>query len=585
MLAEACIDHGVPEREVSSGWLRVTAHGRPAEQWLPEVFLGRLPASQRDIVVCAAVPKVLTLELTRRLLETSGIDAPVDWWASLCRHSFVRYAQVCEPASLRYIHQMARAAILTHLDRQEPARLLALHREAADYYERLSHFAEEAYHRFASGDYSLAGRWQDALTSARRNHDIGYASRVLDAVTAQEQIIRITRENPALVIEAEYQQGLLEYTQDRYEAAIEWLTSALRGFQTLGDDPGESRSHRWLAVLHCYLANYPAAMSAARQAMDTARRAGDAKLLLDAHSVAGMIYGEQGNLRKALSHYSAALRLARQAGDVSEESGALQEVSGILLVMEQRADAARYLDLAEQAAGGSPKDLAMCYYLRGWHELQLSHPAQAVDPLRQALRLTRVTGNRGDVGWSLRPVATALILIGRQDDARPCIAEALEIFGELGNRPGQCLMHCLAALADLCANQYQSAQVEMQAADLLSRGIPNSQTTGWVKLVRSAVDAVSGLAEWPASVQDALAELERRSPSWLTAGELTMIGDVLILAGAHEVARRYLQYALLYARRSGGVDRTREIRDRLAEVRASHGDRPRSTKEVGGLLE
>ena len=570
MLAEACSRKGEPDLSVSPDWLRAAAHGRPAEQWLPEVFLGRLPVVERDIVVCAAVPKDLSLELTRRLLEVSGVGVPVGWWDNLCRYSFVRFARDRGPDGHRYIHRMARAAILTHLDQQEPERLLALHREAADYYQRLSRFAEEAYHRFASGDYSLVERWQETLAQARRHHDIGFALRVLDAVTAPEQIIRIARDNQRLVVEAEYQQGQLEYTQDRFDAAIEWVTSALHGFRSLGDDRGETRSHRSLAVCRCYLGNYAAAIDAVKQALAAALRADDAKLLLDAHSVAGMIYSEQGTWNRALSHYSAALRLARQVGDRGEESGTLREVSSALFAMDRRTDAARYLELAQQAAEGSPEDLAMCQYQRGWNELLLGDPAQALDPLEQQLRIIRATGNRRDLAWGLRPVATALILLGRPDDARQCIAEALTIFDQLGDRSGQCLMHCLTALADLSSLQYQSALSETHAARMLIRGIPDSSITGWVMLVLSAVGAAMGMDGWPPDLQTAMDQLGRRSHSWLTAGELTMIGDILILAEAHEAARRYLLYALKYARQAGSRDRQREICNRLARLRALH---------------
>lgn len=566
MLTEACMGRAAPDLNVSPDWLRATAHGRPTEQWLAEVFLARLPASERDVVVCAAVPKDLSLELTRRLLEASGVDEPVGWWDSLCRYSFVRFAQEREPGGHRYIHRMARAAILTHLDRQEPERLLALHREAADYYMRLSRFAEEAYHRFASGDYGLVGRWREALSRARRYHDIGFASRVLEAVTAPEQIIRIARDNQRLVVEAEYQKGLIEYTDDRFDAAIEWLTSALRGFQGLGDDEGESRSYRFLAVLRYCLGDYPAAMDAVKQALATSRRAGDAKLLLDAHSAAGMIYEQQGIWRNALSHYSAALRFARKTGDVSEESSVLQAVSGLLFSMDRRADAARYLELARQAAEGSPEELAMCHYLRGWHELLMGNPAQALDHLEQQLRIIRATGNRRDLGWGLRPVAIALILLGRQDHARLCIEEAMGIFDDLGDRTGQCIMHCVAALADLSTAQYESAKAEMHVVRMLRRQLPDFRTTGWIPLVLSAVCAVVGAEEWTAELQEAF---DRSSQSWLTASELTMIGDVLILAEAHEVARRYLLYALKYAHRSGSRDSQREIRKRLTTLRAS----------------
>lgn len=568
MLAEACSRKGEPDLSVSPDWLRATAHGRPTEQWLPEVFLGHLPVVERDIVVCAAVPKDLSLELTRRLIEVSSVGAPVGWWENLCGYSFVRFAHDREPGGHRYIHRMARAAILTHLDQQEPERLLALHREAADYYQRLSRFAEEAYHRFASGDYSLVERWQKTLAKARRHHDIGYALRVLDAVTAPEQIIRISRDNQRLVVEAEYQQGQVEYTQHRFDAAIEWVTSALQGFWSLGDDQGESRSHRSLAVVRCYLGNYPAAIDAVKQALAAARRADDAKLLLDAHSVAGMIYSEHGTWNRALSHYSAALRLVRRVGDRSEESGILREISSLLSAIDRRTDAVRYLELAQQAAEGSPEDLAMCHYERGWNELLIGNPAQALYPLEQQIRIDRATGNRRDLAWGLRPVATALILLGRPDHARQCIAEALTIFDQLGDRTGQCLMHCLAALADLSSLHYQSALSETHAARMLIRGIPYSPTTGWVMLVLSAAGAAMGTEEWPTDLQTAMTQLGRRSHSCLTAGELTMMGDILILAEAHEAARWYFLYALKYARQARSRDRQREICNRLAHLRA-----------------
>jgi tetratricopeptide (TPR) repeat protein len=567
MLAEACIRQGVRGPEASPDWLRSTAQGRPAEHWLPEVVLARLPPSERDIVICAAVPRDLSLELTRRLLQTAGIDPPAGWWDNLCGYSFVRFAAGREPGGHRYMHRMARAAVLTHLDRQEPERLLALHRESADYYQRLSRFADEAYHRFACGDYGLVGRWQEKLYQARRQHDIGTLTGLLDAVNSPEQIIRIARHNRPLVVEVEYQQGLLEYTQDRSDEAIAHMTTALRGFQGIGDDQGESRSHRWIAIFKCYLGDYPAAVEAVGHALAAARRAGDARLLLEAHSVAGDVYGEQGISRYALSHYSAALRLARRAGHVTGESEALRAVAGVLFWMGLASDASRYLDLAQQAAEGSPDDVSMCHHLRGWFELQLGNPAGALVPLDQQLRMTRSFGNRRDIGWSLRPVATALILLGHHDDARQYIAEALQIFDELGDRSGQCLMHCLTALADLIAGHHQSAQAEAHTACLLSRGIPNSHIRGWAILVRSASSTMTGARQWQADLQESLTQFDHRSHSSLIAGELIMIADILILAGAHEAAPTYLQHALAYSRRSGHIDRQHEIRRRLTRLR------------------
>jgi len=564
MLAESCLSQAGSDLQANPDWLRTAAYGRPAEQWLPEVFLGRLPAVERDVVVCAAVPQDLSLELTRRLLAVSEVDVPVGWWDSLCRYSFVRFSQDRGPGGHRYIHRMARAAILTHLDRQEPERLLMLHREAASYYQRLSRFPEEAYHRFASGDYSLVKRWQDAIEEARRRHDIGLASRVLDAVTAPEQIIRITRDNQALVVEAEYQQGQIEFMQDRFEAAIDWITSALRGFQGFGDDHGESRSYRLLAGIRYCMGNYPQAIDAIKQALAAARRADDAKLLLNAHSTAGMIYRERGIWRNALGHYSATLRLARQTRDVGEECSALQSVSIVLFTMDRMAESSRYLELALQAAEGSPAEVATYYYLRGWRELWMGNPTEAIDPLEQQLRIVRATGNRRDLAWSLRPVATALILLGRKDHARKCIAEALAIFDELGDRSGGCLMHCLAALTHLSTGQHQSALAEVNAARMLSGGISDPQTTGWVTLVFSGVCAAIAEEECAAHLVEALAQLEQRQHNAMIFGELILVADILILGGFYTAARRYLEYAMKYARELDSSDRQHEICKRLA---------------------
>ena len=211
--------------------------------------------------------------------------------------------------------------------------------------------------------------------------------------------------------------------------------------------------------------------------------------------------------------------------------------------------------------------VAGCHYLRGWLELWMGNPAEAIDPLEQQLRITRTIGNRRDLGWSLRPVATALVLLGREGDAKKCIAEALAIFGELGDRSGQCLMHCLAALTDLSTNQHQSALAEINAARTLSRGISHPHTIGWVTLVLSAVCAAMAEGKWTTHLAEALAQLDQgqNNPPIF---DLTLIGDVLTLGGAYSVARRYLQYALKYARRSGSIDRQHEICTRLARLRA-----------------
>jgi tetratricopeptide (TPR) repeat protein len=459
MVVEECRQERLAGGHVSPEWLRAIAHDRPVEQWLPRVFLGRLSAIEREVVICAAVPQILHLELIGHLLRKSGVDPPVDWWGRLCQHSFVRRAYDQSVGDHQYMHRMVRAAILAHLDRQQPARLFTLHREAADYFAQLSRLCEEIYH-FAARDYRLLHTWRDALYQARRQYDIDTAARLLDAVIAPEQIIRISRDDPSLVVEAEHQQGLVEYSQDRYDAAIRWLTSALRGFQRVGNDDGESRSYFWLAVLRCYMGEYMAAEEYGRRALVAARRANESQLLLDAHSVMGMIYQMCGQWRRALGHYAAVMRLARQADNAAEECESFIRISEVLLAMGRKVESFKYLDLAEAVAQrtASAETIAKCDYSRGWHEIQLGNPGRALEPLDRSIRLTRQEGNLGAIGWALRPIATAHILLAQQDRARPLIAEALEIFDGLGDRVGLAHMYGLSALADLSIGEHEAAK-------------------------------------------------------------------------------------------------------------------------------
>jgi tetratricopeptide (TPR) repeat protein len=568
MVVEECRQERLAGTCVSSEWLRAIAHGLPAEQWLPGAFLGRLSEIEREVVVCAAVPQNLNLELIRHLLRKSGFDPPVDWWDRLCRHSFVRRVYDHSTGHHQYMHRMVRAAILTHLHRQEPARLSTLHLEAADYFMQLPRLCEEIYHRFAGRDYGLLSTWRAALHQARRRHDIDTATRLLDAVIAPEQVIRVSQDNPALVVEAEHQQGLVEYTQDRYDAAIRWLTSALRGFQRIGNDDGESRSHRWLAVLRCYMGEYMAAEECGRHALVSARRARDPQLLLDGHSVMGMIYQTCGQWRRALGHYAAVMRLARQADNAAEECESFLRISEVLLAMGRNAESFEYLDLAEVVAQTvSGEKVAMCYYSRGWHEIYLGNSERALESLERSIHLTRQEGNFRDIGWALRPIATAHIVLGQQERARPLIAEALEIFDELEDRSGQALMHGLNALADLSVSQHEAAKVAANTAWLLCRASPTKRVTGWIELISSAIDALTGEGDLDVRLRSALALYDRSSDGSLVAGELIMIADVLSCAGDQKIARSYLKYAMEYVQHvDNSLDIQRRIGERLAEM-------------------
>ncbi|MBM0255531.1 AAA family ATPase [Micromonospora sp. 4G55] len=570
MVVEACALWS-GSREPTADWLRSVAHSRPTEQWLPEVFLARLPAVQRQVVRCAVIPRQLSLELVHHLLELSGVDVPNDWWDRFCRHSFVRTATATDTTGRRHVHRMVRAVVLMHLERQEPLRLSKLHRAAAEYHHRTGNLAEESYHRFAAADYDILPRWRNALFEARRRRDLEEIVRLVDCVTAPEQRHRIARVNRALLAEGQLQFALLGYTEDDYEAAEQRLRVALHEYRALGDESGQSKVHNWLATVRCYQGDYRAAEEHGWAALLAGRRAEDIGMIRDAHSTIAMNYGEWGRWRGAIGHYAATIRLSRQLGEPMEESNHLCQLSSTLRAMGEGDAASRYLARAEAVArlSGDPGEISFCLYSRGWQEIHCGRPAAALAPLEESLRLTRPLGRPLQTAWALRPLALAYLLLGQGHRAGPYVDEALDTFEQLGYRVGLAHINSLRALVMLAAGRLESAEAAARDAERLIRARPASHITGWVRLVDGAVRAVADQHGWAEHLRETLLVDYRHSHAYGSATDLLLIAGVLHAQRESQAARRFLQYALAHARYAGHRDSQHQAVRLLEQVRAT----------------
>lgn len=570
MVAEACALRS-GSREPTAEWLRSIANSRPTEQWLPEVFLARLSEVDRQVIHCAVIPRQLSLELVHHLLELSKIEVPYDWWDRFCRHSFVRTATATDKAGRRHVHRMVRAAVLMHLEREEPLRLSRMQRAAADYYHRTGDFAEESYHRFAVAEYDIVPRWRDALVQARRQRNLEECVQLVDCVTAPEQRRRIARFNRALLAEGLLQFALMSYTEDDYAASEQRLWVALGEYQVIGDESGLSKVNGWLAVIRCYQGDYQEAEEYGRAALSAARRAENSRLIRDAHSIIAMNYGEWGRWRDAIGHYAAAIRLSRQLGELVDESNLLCQLSGTLDVIGHQEAAARYLAQAESVArvSGDLGEISFCLYTRGWQEIQRGCPTDALAPLEESLRLTRILDRPPQTAWALRPLAVANLLLGEEHQAGLYVDEALRIFERIGDRAGLAHMQSVRALVLLSVGHPELAEAATREAEHLVRDRPTSQVTGSVRLVSCAVRAVSRQHGWVDQLREALLGDYRRSHPYLPLSDLLLVARVLHAQREFQAARRFLQYALAHARWAGLVDKQRQVVQLLGVARYS----------------
>lgn len=172
----------------------------------------------------------------------------------------------------------------------------------------------------------------------------------------------------------------------------------------------------------------------------------------------------------AVEEFRRAEALAREAGDDRLLASALE--SRALATPTPDGDA-----LLEEAEGifrrlASEDDLARLAINRVAHDLDVGRDAEALEASDRAIGLVRRTGNRHGIGLSLTNKAIALVLLGRPDDARGCLREALAQFQEVGEVVGQVLIiEVASAIASDAGREHEAAVLLGAAVGLEGLGL------------------------------------------------------------------------------------------------------------------
>jgi tetratricopeptide (TPR) repeat protein len=195
-------------RQLTAAEIETAARRESFDRWLIPMFLGRLPARQRPIVMAAAVLREFTAEAVQSLfVDKDDRDILYPGWANdLFSFSFVRRLPIsaAETDGTRRLHPLIRTAILQHHREINPEDARRLHRRAADHCRRRGLVYEEHYHRFAGGDLSISGRWLDELIVSERRHQVSKTRALVDGALAPECVARLAELDPNVLFEAYY---------------------------------------------------------------------------------------------------------------------------------------------------------------------------------------------------------------------------------------------------------------------------------------------------------------------------------------------------------------------------------------------
>ena len=412
------------------------ARDRPAEDWLPRVFLSRIPEHRRAVVAAAATVRSVVKEAITAVLE----EAPQDeqWFESLTAYSFVQLRRAHRKRSSWRIHPLVRGAILSHLGGQEPLRLMEWHGRAATYFSRSGDLEEELYHRFCSGDTSKDGEWHRLFQSANLACDYDSGLRVIELVTAHEARQVLLRTAPGLVSHALTLRSDIAHHQGRLDDAVSEAKQALRIAREESLEREEAKALLILGLVSERRSELTRAKSLLREAFDLCLTSGDTQNGANCQLHLGSVAARQADYVAASKCFSVAATLYEKLGDELGEGNVHWQHGTALRRVGRLRESREALRLAVLKYRGLGYRLGMANALReeGGIYLREGRAKKSRNALHEALGLYREIGDRLGEAACLCELSFLELTDGDADAAQGSLREAASLYSSIGNELG-----------------------------------------------------------------------------------------------------------------------------------------------------
>ncbi|HYE53106.1 MAG TPA: tetratricopeptide repeat protein [Azospirillaceae bacterium] len=153
----------------------------------------------------------------------------------------------------------------------------------------------------------------------------------------------------------------------------------------------------------------------------------------------GRILQELGDLPQAAEQQERALQAARLAGDEQAESYALNNLGEVAAALGRHHEARRLLaeSLEIKARRRDARGKVYSLVALGEIELREGHPAKALPLFEEALEIAGGSTLRGELPGCLRGLAQAHAALGRVEEARASLDQAVAVAASVGHRIGQ----------------------------------------------------------------------------------------------------------------------------------------------------
>ncbi|MGI5468360.1 hypothetical protein [Streptomyces sp. CA-132043] len=447
------------------------ARDRPAEEWLPHVFLSRIPEHRRAVIVAAATLRSVVKEAVTAVLAEPPRDG--QWFESLTAYSFVQLRKAHKQRSSWQIHPLVRGAILSHLGNQEPLRLMEWHGHAAAYFSRLGDLEEELYHRFCAGDTSKEGEWHRLFQSANLECDYDSGLRVIELVTVHEARQVLLRTAPGLVSHALVLQSDTALYQGRLDDAVFEAEQALRIAREESLVSEEAKALLVLGLVSERRSKLTRANELLGRAFDLCLASGDTQNGANCQLHLGSVAARQADYARASECFSVAVNLYQNLGDELGEGNVHWQHGTALRRVGRLRESREALRLAVQKYRGLGFKLGVANALReeGGIYLREGRARKGRNLLHEALGLYREISDRLGEASCLVELSFQELFDGDADTAHGSLREAASLYASIGNELGVADTNLLCAQVLVHQGSLDEAQVHVSRASRAYRDL------------------------------------------------------------------------------------------------------------------
>ena len=202
------------------------------------------------------------------------------------------------------------------------------------------------------------------------------------------------------------------YKTSDYTAAIEAGREAMHLCQQTGNTLQLSRAYLYLSLVNHALRKYDVATTLVVKAIETNEEAGDHQQLHNALGIACELFCSAGDVDKAIEFGQRAVEEARQQGYMP---GVANHLTQLAYAYDRKGDYALGLQVANEAIdivkAQEPLDrnqLALTLEYKSWNLIDIGRHAEAVEALREAIRLEEEVGNTHAAWNDLRTLSEAM---------------------------------------------------------------------------------------------------------------------------------------------------------------------------------